>query len=237
MQTRRKTKGCDITSILNCLPPNCRMVLRLVNCIYMSMALFSHSEHRSAQVSALWDINGELFVLKRCYITHGLNFVQLWRIITVTSFMSQLDWLCIQSHILASTKNKRGHESHYAFSTLHNTLWMRKWVRVWLVLWALRFQGYDRALILSQSLALGFSRNHVESSVPCDNNTRWQRSLCSGQQATIIRPALQCRTLLIISIKAHLSKFSSSRHEIASSYEALLAKVRFSRHWSFVLWL
>jgi len=151
--------------------------------------------------------------------------------------MSQLDWLCIQSHILASTKNKVGHESHYAFSTLHNTLWMRKWVRVWLVLWALRFHGYDRALVLSQSIALGFSRNHVESSVPCENNTRWQRSLCSGQLATIIRPALQRRTLLIISIKPFLSKFSSSRREIVSSYEALLANVRFSRHWSFVLWL
>jgi hypothetical protein len=110
-------------------------------------------------------------------------------------------------------------------------------MRVWLVLWAIRFHGYDRALVLSQSVALGFSRNHVESSVPCDNNTRWQLSLCSGQKATIIRPALQTRTLLITSITPSLSKFWSSRREIVSNYEALMANVRSSRHWSFVLWL
>ena len=39
LQTRRRTKGCDITSILNCLPPSCIMVLNLVNCIYVSRAL------------------------------------------------------------------------------------------------------------------------------------------------------------------------------------------------------
>jgi hypothetical protein len=50
LQTRRKKKGCDITHILNCLPPSCRMVLSLVNCIYVSKPLFSHSGHRPTQV-------------------------------------------------------------------------------------------------------------------------------------------------------------------------------------------
>jgi len=64
LQTRRKTKGCDIISNLNCLPPSCRMVLSLVNCIYVSRALFSHT------------VNTDLRKLVCCEIS-TLNYLYL----------------------------------------------------------------------------------------------------------------------------------------------------------------
>ena len=220
------------------------MVLSLVNCIYVSRALFSLSEHRPTQVSALRDINEELFVLIKFRCNEETMLHYTWFKLCTAVVHHHCNVFYVLTRLIKHSitycdldRKQRWPRIAYAFFTLHNTLWMRESASVWLVLWALRFHGYDRALVLSQNIALGFSRNHVESSVPCDNDTRWQRSLRSGQQATITRPAVQRRTLLIISIKPSLSKFSSSRCETVSSYEALLANVRFSRHWSFVLWL